>query len=167
MAHTLVSERASQAAATPVTVPVAAGPPVAELPVADPPVAGPPRRNRLPTAHYKPETVIKKKAHSKTRVKTARVGIRGFYAVSVDDNTRSKRPRRDRMLFAYRYIVDGKEAEDYNWVTLNDMFGHPEEEQFVGCLYELLATYIGDVVNDLKTPVMQGADLLNKRYKKQ
>jgi hypothetical protein len=47
------------------------------------------------------------------------------------------------------------------------MFVHPEEEQFVGCLYNLLATYIGDTVNDLKTPVMQGADLLNKRYKKQ
>jgi hypothetical protein len=87
--------------------------------------------------------------------------------VRIDDNTKPKRPRRDRMLFAYRYILDDKEEEDYNWVTLNDMFGHPEEEQFVVYLYELLATYIGDVVNDLKTPVMQGADLLNKRYKKQ
>jgi hypothetical protein len=96
-----------------------------------------------------------------------RVGIRGFYDVSIDDNTKPKRPRRDRMLFAYRYIVDDKEEEDYNWITLNDMFDHPEEEEFVGCLYELLATYIGDAVNDLKTPVMQGADLLNKRYKKQ
>ena len=82
MARTLASERVAQAAATPVTVPVAAGPPVAELPVADPPVADPPRRNRLPTAHYKPETVIKKKALRKTRGKTAKVGIRGFYAVS-------------------------------------------------------------------------------------
>jgi hypothetical protein len=90
-----------------------------------------------------------------------------FYAVIIDDNTKPKRPRRDRILFAYRYIVDDKEEEDYNWVTLNDMFVHPEEEQFVGCLYDLLATYIGDSVNDLKTPVMQGADLLNKRYKKQ
>jgi hypothetical protein len=70
-------------------------------------------------------------------------------------------------LFAYRYIVDDKEEEEYNWVTLNDIFGHPEEEHFVGCLYELLTAYIGDAVNDLKTPVMQGADLLNKRYKKQ
>ena len=140
---------------------------LAELPVADPPVADPPRRNRLPTAYSKPEAVIKKKALSKTRGKTAKVGIRGFYTVIIDDNTKPKRPRPDRMLFAYRYIVDGKEEEDYNWVTLNDMFVHPEEEQFVGCLYELLATYIGDTVNDLKTPVMQGADLLNKYYKEQ
>ena len=167
MARTLASERVTQAAATLVTAPVAPGLPVVELHVADPPVADPPRRNRMPTAHYKPKAVIKKKTRSKTRGKTAKVGIRGFYAVSIDDNTKPKRPRRDRMLFAYRYIVDGKEEEDYNWVTLNDMFGHPEEEQFVGCLYELLATYIGDAVNDLKTPVMQGADLLNKRYKKQ
>jgi len=33
-------------------------------------------------------------------------------------------------------------------------------------LYELLVKHIGDAVNDLHTPVMQGADLLNKRYKK-
>jgi hypothetical protein len=101
----------------------------------------------------------------KARGKTAKNGIyiRGFYDVSIADNLKPKRPRRDRMQFAYRYVVDGKEENDYNWVTLNDMFGHPEEEQFVGCLYELLAAYIGDAVNDLKTLGMQGADLLNKR----
>jgi hypothetical protein len=82
MARTLASERVSQAAATPATAPVAAGLPVAELPVADPPVADSPRRNRLPTVHYKTEAVIKKKARRKARGKTAKVGIRGFYAVS-------------------------------------------------------------------------------------
>jgi hypothetical protein len=86
--------------------------------------------------------------------------------VIIADNLKPNRPRRDRMQFAYRYVVDGKEENDYNWVTLNDMLGHPEEEQFVGCLYELLTTHIGDAVNDLKTPVMHGADLLNKHYKK-
>jgi hypothetical protein len=75
MAHTLVSERAAQAAATPATAPVAAGLHVTELPVAVPPVADPPRHNRLPTAHYKPEAVIKRKAHSKARAKTAKVGV--------------------------------------------------------------------------------------------
>ncbi len=105
MARTLASERVAQTAATPTTDPVAAGLSVAELPVADPPVADPPRRKRVPTAYYKPEALIKKKARSKARDKTAKVGIRDFYAVRIDDNTKSKRPRRDRMLFAYRYIV--------------------------------------------------------------
>ena len=171
MARTLASERAAPAGATPATAPAAAALPAVEpataLTAAALPVAKPTRCFLEQTARYKPEAVIRSKAR-KARGKTAKNGIyiRGFYAVSIADNLKPKRPRRDRMQFAYRYVVDGKEENDYNWVTLNDMLGHPEEEQFVGCLYELLATHIGDAVNDLKTPVMQGADLLNKRYKK-
>jgi hypothetical protein len=66
--------------------------------------------------------VIKKKVRRKARGKTARVGIRGFYAVSVDDNTRPKRPRRDRILFAYRYIVDGKDEKKKNQCPREGMF---------------------------------------------
>ena len=171
MSRTLESERAAKAGATPTTAPA-----VAALPVVEPytaltavalTVGETTRHFREKTARYKPEAVIKSKA-GKVRVKTTKndIYIRGFYVVIITDNIKPKRPRRDRMQFAYRYVVDGKEENDYNWVTLNDMLGHPEEEQFVGCLYELLATHIGDSVNDLKTPVMQGADLLNKRYNK-
>jgi hypothetical protein len=46
------------------------------------------------------------------------------------------------------------------------MLGHPEEEQFVGCLYDLLTSHVGKTVTDYGSPVMQGADLLEKRYKK-
>jgi hypothetical protein len=171
MARTLASERASPAGATPATAPAAAALPTVEpdtaLAAAALPVAKPTRCFREETTRYKPEVVIRSKSR-KTRGKTVKNGIyiRGFYAVNIADNIRPKRPRRYRMQVAYRYVVDGKEENDYNWVTLNDMLGHPEEEQFVGCLYELLATHIGDSVNELKTPVMQGLDLLNKRYKK-
>ena len=73
------------------------------------PVADPTRRIRVPTAHFKPEGVIKSKAR-KARGKTAKVGIhiRDFYAVRITDNIKPKRPRRDLMEFAYRYVVDGK-----------------------------------------------------------
>jgi hypothetical protein len=157
MARTLASERAAQAAPQ-----AAAAPAAAALPAAKP--TG---RFREPTVRYKPDAVIKRKAR-KVRGKTAKTGIyiRGFYAVCIADNTKPKRPRRERMQFAYRYVVDGKEEDDYNWVTLHDIFGHSAEEQFVGCLYELLAKHVGNAVNDLGTQVMQGADLLNKRYKK-
>ena len=70
MARTLATERAAQTAATLATAPGAAGLSVAEQPVADPPVADPPRRNRLPTAHYKPESVLKRKVRRKARGKT-------------------------------------------------------------------------------------------------
>jgi hypothetical protein len=141
--------------------------PTTTLTAAALPVAKPTRCFREQTTCYKPESVIRSKSR-KSRGKTTKndIYILGFYAVSIADNIKPIRPRRDRMQFAYRYVVDGKEEDDYNWVTLNDMLVHPEEEQFVGYLYELLATHIGDVVNDLKTPVMQGADLLNKRSKK-
>jgi hypothetical protein len=39
------------------------------------------------------------------------------------------------MWFAYRYIVDGEEEEDYNWVTLNDMFVTPKRNSLlVACM---------------------------------
>jgi len=171
MARTLASERAAQAGANPAAAPAAAALPVAESvtahPAAVPPAAKPTGRFREPIARYKPETIIKSKAR-KARGKTVKkdIYIRGFYAVCIAENTKPKRPRRERMQFAYRYVVNGKEEDDYNWVTLHDIVGHLEEEQFVGCLYELLAKHVGNAVNDLGTPVMQGADLLNKRYKK-
>jgi hypothetical protein len=171
MARTLTSERAGQAGANPAAVPAAAALPVAEpvtaLTAAALPAAKPTGRFREPTVRYKPETVIKSKAR-KARGKTAKndIYIRGFYAVCIGENTKPKRPRRERMQFAYRYVVNGKEEDDYSWVNLHDIFGHPEEEQFVGCLYELLAKHVGNAVNDLGTPVMQGADLLNKCHKK-
>ena len=170
MARTLASERAAQAGANPAAAPAAAALPVAEpvavLTAAALPAVKPTGRNREPIARYKPETIIKNKAR-KTRGKTAKkIYIRGFYAVCIAENTKPKLPRRERMQFAYRYVVNGKEEDDYSWVNLHDIFGHPEEEQFVGCLYELLAKHVGNAVNDLGTPAMQGADLLNKRYKK-
>jgi hypothetical protein len=62
--------------------------------------------------------------------------------------------------------LNGEGEDDYSWITLNEMLEHPDEEQFVGCLYELLATHIGESVTDCGLPVVQGADLLQKRYKK-
>jgi len=171
MARTLASERVARVGATPAPAPTAAALTVAEpvtvLTAAELPAAKTTGRLREPTVRYKPEAVIKSKVR-KARGKTDKNNyyIRGFYAVIIADNTKPKRPRRERMQFAYRYVVDDKEEDDYNWVTLHDIFGHPEEEQFVGCLYELLAKHVGNAVNDLGTPVMQGADLLNKRYKK-
>jgi 2-polyprenyl-3-methyl-5-hydroxy-6-metoxy-1,4-benzoquinol methylase len=47
------------------------------------------------------------------------------------------------MHFIYHCVVNGEEEDDYSWITLNEMLEHLDEEQFVGCLYELLATHIG------------------------
>ena len=116
-----------------------------------------PRRARQQTSHYTPET-IKQKARSKTRSKGTKVHIRGFYAVCIDDNTKPKRRRRDRMCFAYRCVVNAVEEDDYSWITLNEMLEHPDEEQFVGC--------IGESVTDCGSPVVQGAGLFQKSYKK-
>jgi hypothetical protein len=170
MTRTLASERAAQADATPAAAPAAAELPVAEPvtahPAAVPPAAKPTGRLREPIARHKPETTIKSKAR-KVRGKTVKkdTHIRGLYAVRIAENTKPKRPRRERMQLAHRYVVNGKEEDDHNWATLHDIVGHLEEEQFVGCLY-VLAKHVGNAVNDLGTPVMQGTDLLNKRYKK-
>ena len=56
--------------------------------------------------------------------------------------------------------MNSKKDDDYSWVNLKDMLGHPEEEQFVGCLYELLEAHIGKTVTDCGSPVMQGVDLM-------
>ena len=63
-------------------------------------------------------------------------------------------------------VVKVKEDDDFTWIKLKDIFGHKNEEQFVGCLYELMLTHIGDSVNMFGTPVMQGDDLLKRTPKK-
>jgi hypothetical protein len=75
------------------------------------PVADSPRRNRVQTAHYKPEA-IKQKVRSKTRGQGTKVHIRGFYVVCIDDDTKPKHRHRDRMHFAYRCVVNDKEEDD-------------------------------------------------------
>jgi hypothetical protein len=60
------------------------------------------------------------------------------------------------MNFTYRYVVNDKEEDDH-WITLEEMLKHPDAEQFVGCLYELLVVHIGEVVTDYVSPVMYGA----------
>jgi len=122
MARTLASERAAQAAeratqtganpsAAPVAAMLTAAEPVTALTAAALPTAKPTGRLRAPTARYKPEAVIKSRVR-KARGKTAKndIYIRGFYAVCIAENTKPKWPRRDRMQFAYRYVVDERKT---------------------------------------------------------
>ena len=70
---------------------------------------------------------------------------------------------RARMNFAYRYVVNDKEVDDH-WITLEEMLKHPDAEQFVGCLYELLAVHIGEVVTDFSSPLYSiSSAMLNPR----
>ncbi len=66
------------------------------------------------------------------------------------------------MNFTYRYVVNGKEGDDYHWITLKEMQEHPNEEQFVGCLYELVVTYTGESVMECGSVVIQDDDLLKR-----
>jgi hypothetical protein len=55
---------------------------------------------------------------------------RGFYAVCIDDNTKPKRSRRDRMRCTYRCVVNGGEVDEYSWISFFEMLEHPDEEQY-------------------------------------
>ena len=88
------------------------------------------------TNHYKPEVFPTKSKRDKTK---AKMQIRGFHVVATDPDT--KLPRMDRVKFAYTCVVNGKEVDDFTWVTLREIYGDENEEQFVGCLYELKLTH--------------------------
>ena len=78
----------------------------------------------------------------------------------------TKLPRINRVKFAYNYVLNGKEDDEFTWITLKEIYGKKNEEQFVGCLYELMLMYMKNATNIYETPVMQGDDLLKSPPKK-
>ena len=72
----------------------------------------------------------------------------------------------DRVKFAYTDVVNGKEDDDFTWVTLRESYGDENEDQFVGCLYEMMLTHMEKATNMYGMPVMQGDDLLKRSPKK-
>ena len=86
------------------------------------------KHKRESTNHYKPGVF---QTNSKRKPKT-KFQIRGFYVVSIDPDTTLHRV--DRIQFAYTCVVNGKEDTDYTWITLKEIYGDENEEQFVGCL---------------------------------
>ena len=119
------------------------------------------KRKCDPTNHYKSEAFPTKSKRDKDKDK---MHIRGFYAVATDPDT--KLPRLDLVKFVYTCVVNGKEDDDFTWVTLREIHGDENEEQFVGCLYELMLTHMENATNVYETPVMQGDDLLKRAPRK-
>ena len=71
----------------------------------------------------------------------------------------------DRVKFTYTCLVNGKEDDDFTWVTLREIYGD-ENEESVECLYELMLTHMDNATNVYETPVIQGYDLLKRTPKK-
>ena len=78
----------------------------------------------------------------------------------------TKLPRMDRVKFTYTCLVNGKEDDDFTWVTLREIYGNENKEHFVGCLYELMLTHMENATNVYETPVIQGYDLLKRTPRK-
>ena len=70
---------------------------------------------RESTNHYKPDVFPTRSKPKRDQTKD-KVHIRGFYEVATDPDT--KLPLIDRVKFAYTYVVNGKEEDEFTWVTL-------------------------------------------------